>query len=220
MPGIGDGSYETLRTGWRYRLACGPSGYVIEDWRREGQPVVEHYTSGLFDLALYRFEQLEAATPPPPPPPTPAGPPRHTAPAATPPLGGWPQPWPGTTHHPWTPTAPARFCRMCGTALVPAGSSCARCGATAGGVRDKSIAVGLAVFLAFWTWLYTYGRDKRKFWAGLALDIVGLALLTTGAGWMVLVGVWIWAIVATVSRPVREYELYGVQPGGGRPGHR
>jgi ABC-type glycerol-3-phosphate transport system substrate-binding protein len=65
--------------------------------------------------------------------------------------------------------------------------------------------VALAVLLAFWTWLYTYDRDRGKFWTGLVIDVVSVALVWTGVGWLGLVGVWIWSIVATTSRPASEY---------------
>ena len=178
---VGDDAQQTLRAGLRYRLGCGPCGYVIEDLLVEGHPVVEHYEPGLFDLALYRYQQLEAGTPPPPPSPASyPPPPAHT-------VG----------------TPPDRWCRSCGAPTWQA--ACARCGRPVDARRDKRVAVALAVLLAFWTWLYTYDRDRGKFWTGLVIDVVSVALVWTGVGWLGLVGVWIWSIVATTSRPASEY---------------
>ncbi len=43
--------------------------------------------------------------------------------------------------------------------------------------KDKTIAIVLAVFLSFWTWLYTYKKSKKKFW--IALIIVGSIVVIT-----------------------------------------
>ena len=179
---VGDDAQQTLRVGLRYRLGCGPFGYVIEDLLVEGHPVVERYEPGLFDLAVYRYQQLEAATPPPPPPSGAGYPPPPARPFGVPAARGCPSCGPGTRQ-----------------------ASCTRCGRPLGPRRDKRIAVALAVLLAFWTWLYTYDRDRGKFWTGLVIDVVGIALVWTGVGWMALVGVWIWSIAATASRPASEY---------------
>jgi hypothetical protein len=178
----GDEARQTLRVGMRYRLGCGPCGYVIEDLLVEGHPVVERYEPGLFDLAVYRYEQLEAATPPPPPRSGAAYPPPSVHPFGAP---------------------VSQWCPSCGSGTWQ--PACGRCGRPVGARRDKRTAVALAVLLAFWTWLYTYERDRGKFWVGLAIDVVGISLIWTGVGWMALVGVWIWSIVATASTPASDY---------------
>lgn len=38
-------------------------------------------------------------------------------------------------------------------------------GKTAPAPKDKTVTVLLAVFLAFWTWLYIYKMDGWKFWS-------------------------------------------------------
>ena len=38
-------------------------------------------------------------------------------------------------------------------------------------LKRKIIAILLAIFLGYWTWLYTYGKNSKKFWIGLILDI-------------------------------------------------
>jgi hypothetical protein len=73
--------------------------------------------------------------------------------------------------------------------------------------KDKAVAILLAVFLSFWTWLYTYQRDAKKFWWGLGIAVGGIIL-----GFLLIIpmlapfGVWIWAIVDTASKP-QEYYL-------------
>jgi hypothetical protein len=70
--------------------------------------------------------------------------------------------------------------------------------------KEKSTAVILAVILGFWTWLYTYRRDKFKFWVSCILTLV-----TFGFFWFIA---WIWAIVETVNRPKEFYENFSQYP--------
>lgn len=72
----------------------------------------------------------------------------------------------------------------------------------------------LAVFLSYWTWLYTYREDSGKFWVGMGLS-VGMfffGLFTLGIGWIigffVWTGIWIWSIVDTVSKDEDWYTAY------------
>lgn len=102
--------------------------------------------------------------------------------------------------------------------------------------KEKVISVLLAVFLGFWTWLYTYRRDHRKFWVGLGLSIVftipcplllGLGLLRGLGGpmfspnWAALIVlialvvstlgtgcIWLWAIIDTALKKQEWYEQY------------
>lgn len=113
---------------------------------------------------------------------------------------------------PW-PTSPSgaptsRFCSGCGTPLVQTAAVCPRCGTAVGSPRSKAVAVILAVFLGFWTWLYTYEQDKKKFWWGLSLAIVGGFLSIFLVGFVVVFGVWVWAIVSTASKPDAAYRAY------------
>lgn len=39
------------------------------------------------------------------------------------------------------------------------------------GARSKVVAILLAVFFGPWTWLYTYARDKTKFWIGIGVVV-------------------------------------------------
>jgi hypothetical protein len=68
------------------------------------------------------------------------------------------------------------------------------------GKRSKTTAVLLAVFLSFFSWLYTYEKDATKFWVNLGLTVVSLGL------WSFIA--WIWAIVDTASKPESFYKNY------------
>lgn len=71
--------------------------------------------------------------------------------------------------------------------------------------KSKSTAVLLAVFLSFWTWLYTYRVDAAKFWVGLVLVLISIPLDVIFVGWLISLGVWIWAIIDTCAKPDARY---------------
>jgi hypothetical protein len=66
--------------------------------------------------------------------------------------------------------------------------------------KRKSTAVLLAVFLGLWSWLYTYDRDKLKFWVNLILAVI------TFGFWGIIS--WVWAIVDTAVKPPDFYQNY------------
>lgn len=72
----------------------------------------------------------------------------------------------------------------------------------------KTTAVLLAVFLSFWTWLYTYKTDAKKFWIGLSASIVGAITAAFVVGIFIVLGIWIWAIVDAARRPDDFYAAY------------
>ncbi|MBI4234621.1 MAG: zinc ribbon domain-containing protein [Chloroflexi bacterium] len=104
------------------------------------------------------------------------------------------------------------FCPSCGEIIKREAVICVKCGvpirggpfpgvsATASHSKSKVVAILLAVFLGFWTWLYTYQRDGWKFWLNLGLSIVTLGI------WGIVA--WIWAIVAAAVRPEEFYASY------------
>ena len=65
---------------------------------------------------------------------------------------------------------------------------------------NKRTAVLIAVFLGFWYWLYTYERNKTKFWVGLCIGIFT-------AGYLAPI-IWIWAIVDAANKPKEYYDQY------------
>lgn len=82
----------------------------------------------------------------------------------------------------------ANFCASCGTGLVEGSGFCQSCGTPVGGaapvqqqqpvyqaapkLKTKTAAVLLAVFLGYWSWLYTFKRDKLKFFIGVGVGVV------------------------------------------------
>lgn len=101
-----------------------------------------------------------------------------------------------------------RFCPSCGRGLVATAAVCTGCGTAVGSPRSKGIAVILAVFLSFWSWLYTYELNKAKFWWGLGLSIVGGILTIVVVGFFVLFGVWLWAVVDNATKPDPYFATY------------
>ncbi len=104
--------------------------------------------------------------------------------------------------------ATSAYCPSCGKPVVDSAVICPGCGTPLASSRNKTVAVLLAVFLSFWTWLYTYQRDKQKFWMGLGLAILGVITSFFIIGDFILFGVWVWAIVSTAARPERDYLMY------------
>jgi DNA-directed RNA polymerase subunit RPC12/RpoP len=101
------------------------------------------------------------------------------------------------------------FCPSCGQIIKRDAAACPYCGvpirhiATPGEqtvCKDRTIALILAIFLGFWTWLYTYDADSWKFWTNLGLTIVTCGVWSIAA--------WIWAIVDVAIRPDTFYHNY------------
>jgi hypothetical protein len=120
--------------------------------------------------------------------------------------GGPPPPFPGG--------AIAQYCVTCGNGLVTTAAICPRCGTPVSGARPgqvgakpRTVAVLLAVFLSFWSFLYTYRISPWKFLLGLGLNVSALILdviVTAAHGpgngiavvwFLIMLGVWIWSIV-------------------------
>jgi hypothetical protein len=100
--------------------------------------------------------------------------------------------------------------------------------------KSKLAAILLAVFLGCWTWLYTYKKDGWKFWLGLPLMIMGMAVMAfttliiiTSAytfdlptdpvtawliAWLIAysitLGLNIWAIIDRATKKSSWYEKY------------
>ena len=96
------------------------------------------------------------------------------------------------------------YCSSCGNVVKKAAIACPHCGVAvrsnkAG--KQKMTAILLAVFLGFWTWLYTYRVDAWKFWLNLGLTVVTLGI------WGICVA-WLWAVISTATRPEEFFENY------------
>jgi hypothetical protein len=96
--------------------------------------------------------------------------------------------------------------------------------------KSKSVAIILSVFLGFWSWLYTYGINKNKFWGAFAIvficnSIINIAILLSFSNevaeifinygtwiWLVILlsngGTWIWALVDNIKKPEGFYLDY------------
>ncbi|MDA8342997.1 MAG: hypothetical protein M0007_12340 [Actinomycetota bacterium] len=99
-------------------------------------------------------------------------------------------------------------CPTCGIAVATTAPGCPNCGATYYSPRSKRTAVALAVLLTFWTWYYTYRKDRWKFWIGLAIDTLALFLHQADLGFVMLTGIWVWAIVDAMVKPAGWYRRY------------
>jgi hypothetical protein len=100
--------------------------------------------------------------------------------------------------------------------------------------KNKTGSILLAVFLGFWTWLYTYKKDGWKFWLSLSLTALGMMVmaLTTViilakldnvkmptdpitawlTAWLIAyaitVGLWVWGILDTATKNAAWYANY------------
>ena len=100
------------------------------------------------------------------------------------------------------------FCPSCGKIIKKQAVICVHCGvpvrrgATPGSPlpKDKTVAILLAVFLGFWTWLYTYQINAWKFWLNLGLTIITLGI------WGIVA--WVWAIIDVATAPDDFYLNY------------
>jgi hypothetical protein len=81
------------------------------------------------------------------------------------------------------------------------------------GGKSKNVALLLAIFFSFFTWLYTFKRDAKKFWISL---IIYLLCLITIYGGLYLFGIqaivmpviWLWAVISTAARKSEWYAQY------------
>ena len=112
-------------------------------------------------------------------------------------------------------SAGAQFCGNCGSRFAseadPAVATVATSSPSEGTSPGKSraVAVVMAVFLSFWSFLYTYRSNRWKFWLGLSLSTGFLSLnvidealnggqISARAVWLfdiVNLGVWVWSII-------------------------
>jgi hypothetical protein len=116
-----------------------------------------------------------------------------------------------------------KFCSACAAPTNPLAEICLKCGAklpaqavtgVSKGGKSKVASILLAVFLGYWTWLYTYKKDGWKFWTGIGLSIFVVILVVATFGiaalftWVISLGIWIWAIVDTAIKSDSWYYSY------------
>jgi len=67
-------------------------------------------------------------------------------------------------------------------------------------------AIHFAEFLGFWTWDYTYQKDRTEFWFGLASAVL-IFIPVLGLIWVFL-GIRIWAIIDVCVKPDSCYRQF------------
>jgi hypothetical protein len=121
------------------------------------------------------------------------------------------------------PNAGKSFCPACASPTTPLSEICVKCGTRLAPVnpaplpnkphtgKTRSSAILLAVFLHFWTWLYTYRKDSWKFWIALAIWMFMLMILAAHVGpWglMLALPVWLWSIIDAALKNDDWYLAY------------
>jgi len=128
------------------------------------------------------------------------------------------------------------FCSQCGNALVQTAVICPKCGSPTPrfnqmnspvtgntyypgtGIipqKTKSTSVILAVFLGFWTYLYTFQKDAALFWVSLGIQGFFIFAISSapgagssGAFLFVLIIFWLLSVIVTASRSSEWYLRY------------
>jgi hypothetical protein len=81
------------------------------------------------------------------------------------------------------------------------------------GRKSKTVAIILAVLFSYWTWLYTFKRDRVKFFAALVLSLAAFAgyyvvsrLSYVSFGISIIL--WIWPLIDTLKKSSEWYAGY------------
>lgn len=85
--------------------------------------------------------------------------------------------------------------------------------------RFKTTAILLAIFLGPWTWLYTYKKDRWKFFPSILIDLGGWtawALLPEQLSTVIhsfwlpsFLGIWLIAVITSIARKNEWYQTFG-----------
>jgi predicted RNA-binding Zn-ribbon protein involved in translation (DUF1610 family) len=145
-----------------------------------------------------------------------------------------------TAPSPPTDSVVAGFCPACGARVTSTDFRCPSCGRLAGAPasnKSKTTAVVLSVLFSGWSWLYTYQKNRQKFWIFFALFAVEIVLgalsinglhtqqtcdqfgncttqVTGGhlglsaVATLIGLGFWIWAIVDNATKTRDWYDYY------------
>jgi len=80
------------------------------------------------------------------------------------------------------------------------------------GSKSKSTAIILAFFFGYWSWLYTFKRDRAKFFICLLLSILVSALYVTSGMYYISYFVWpvfwLWPFINSIMRGSQWYAQY------------
>lgn len=134
------------------------------------------------------------------------------------------------------------YCRYCGKKVNKETVICPHCGSQLKILRteiikksvitpkSKIIAILLAIFFSYWSWLYTYGKNSRKFWLSITIffAILIFTIIYSCSAifeetvisappisfayiyWIYFIGVWLWPIIEYSIRPRSFYEKYPI----------
>jgi len=85
-------------------------------------------------------------------------------------------------------------------------------------MKDKKIAILLAVLTGFLTWIYTFEEDKNKLWIALGITAVNVitvvpAMMFTFGLWifpamLISFGVWVWSLADVIMKDDKWYDKY------------
>ena len=94
-------------------------------------------------------------------------------------------------------------------------------------IKTRSTAIVLSVLFGYWSWLYTYGKNNKKFWIGFGIDFIFIFITFTlilnynaadlflnYGTWIwffriiIILGMWVWALVDNTSKPDLFYTGY------------
>ncbi len=138
-----------------------------------------------------------------------------------------------------------KYCQQCGSGLIRTAVVCPNCGSStdvrvtggipiegSGPAKSKTVAVVLAVVFGSWGWLYTFSRNKAKFFIALPFQLVniyvqfGVIAITLNAtvrGYdqepvYSLIGsvvtlftvfpFWLWAVIDMATKPNQYFTRY------------
>ncbi|MGC8481048.1 MAG: hypothetical protein ACP5PJ_05825 [Acidimicrobiales bacterium] len=99
-------------------------------------------------------------------------------------------------------------CRSCESVLDGQVSYCPFCGAKKTVPRRRWIAILIAAIATYWSFAYTYRRDKVKFWIGFAVSAFAVLELSQRYVFAIGIIIWAWSIIDRVLKPTRFYEEY------------
>ena len=128
------------------------------------------------------------------------------------------------------------FCAECGNRTEPNAKFCSKCGNTLGDsgrfervsfsttpissprvirrkFRSNGVAIGLALFFGYWTWLYTYKKDAWKFWLGISITGIGVAMyyFDNPSAYLALSAlspIWVWSLIESIIKPIKWYDSF------------
>lgn len=140
------------------------------------------------------------------------------------------------------------FCPECGKPVKRNAVICVNCGIQIKEIKtspvkentdnppakSKGVAIVLAIFLGFWSWLYTYKKDFKKFWIyiGIFIAFIGVIIVVSSMDflfpnttqqltgvqalfasygtwiWLFILSGNVWAFCNSVIRPENFYKNY------------